>query len=74
MRKGDVLEVTDMQLESGVRDATASEKPPTLNLDALEKEAVATALHKHDFNISRAANELGLSRTALYRRMEKYDL
>ncbi len=31
-------------------------------------------LDKHQWVISRAANELGLSRQALYRRIEKYQL
>lgn len=46
----------------------------TLHLETLERTAVETALKKHQGNISHAANELGLTRTALYRRMEKYDL
>ena len=32
------------------------------------------ALKKHGYNISMAATELGLSRAALYRRMEKHGL
>ncbi len=48
--------------------------PETLNLEVLERNAVETALKKHAGNISQAATELGLTRTALYRRMEKYDL
>lgn len=44
----------------------------TLNLDELEKTAVKKALKIHNGNISRAAKELGLTRAALYRRMEKY--
>lgn len=46
----------------------------TLDLDDLEREAVQRALQKHDGNISKAAKELGLSRGALYRRLEKYEL
>lgn len=48
--------------------------PKALNLDEMEKLAVEKALKKHAGNISQAAQELGLSRAALYRRMEKYDL
>lgn len=48
--------------------------PKALNLDEMEKLAVDKALKKHAGNISQAAQELGLSRAALYRRMEKYDL
>ena len=46
----------------------------SLHLETLEKNAVSAALKKHEGNISQAARELGLTRTALYRRMEKYEL
>lgn len=46
----------------------------TLHLETLERTAVEAALKKHNGNISHAAIELGLTRTALYRRMEKYGL
>jgi transcriptional regulator of acetoin/glycerol metabolism len=35
---------------------------------------VERALRKHHYNISLAAAELGLTRTSLYRRMEKHGL
>jgi DNA-binding NtrC family response regulator len=47
---------------------------PDLNLDRVERRLVEEALRKHRYNISAAANELGLSRAALYRRMEKHGL
>jgi DNA-binding NtrC family response regulator len=46
----------------------------SLNLELLERNAVDQALKKHGGNISQAARELGLTRMALYRRMEKHDL
>ena len=46
----------------------------SLNLDQLEKQMIERALRMHHFNISLAAGELGLSRGALYRRMEKHGL
>ena len=46
----------------------------TLNLDQLERQMIERALRMHHFNISLAATELGLSRGALYRRMEKHGL
>ncbi|MET0239235.1 MAG: sigma-54 dependent transcriptional regulator [Sphingobium sp.] len=45
-----------------------------LNLDRVERRLIAEALRKHGYNISSAAAELGLSRAALYRRMEKHGL
>ncbi len=44
------------------------------NLEAVEKQVIRNALSKHGGNISRTAKVLGLTRAALYRRMEKYDL
>jgi len=46
----------------------------TLNLDVLEKSTIRKALKQYEGNISQAAEALGLTRPALYRRMEKYGL
>jgi DNA-binding NtrC family response regulator len=45
-----------------------------LNLDALERRAIERALSLHEGNVSRAAAVLGLTRPALYRRMERHGL
>ena len=44
------------------------------NLEAVEKAVIRKALKKHAGNVSHAAKELGLTRTSLYRRMEKYGI
>ncbi|MEI6455631.1 MAG: sigma-54 dependent transcriptional regulator [bacterium] len=44
------------------------------DLDHLEKKTIIDCLKKHNGNISKAAPELGLTRGALYRRLEKYGL
>ncbi|HYF68928.1 MAG TPA: sigma-54 dependent transcriptional regulator [Ohtaekwangia sp.] len=44
------------------------------NLETLEAWAIRKAISKHKGNISHAAEELGLSRGALYRRMETYGI
>ena len=46
----------------------------TLDLDALERRAIEQALKQHQGNISAAAESLGLSRPALYRRMSKHEI
>lgn len=51
-----------------------SAESDTLNLDVVEKAAVVKAIQLHNGNISKAAEELGLTRASLYRRMEKYGL
>jgi transcriptional regulator of acetoin/glycerol metabolism len=57
---------TDKEVEGVVFD--------NYNLDDVEKTVIRKALKKHAGNISHAAKELGLTRTSLYRRMEKYGL
>lgn len=43
-----------------------------LTLEQAERELIEAAMLKYDENVSDAANHLGISRAALYRRMEKY--
>jgi DNA-binding NtrC family response regulator len=45
-----------------------------LNLDRLEHKTILEALRKNRYVISNAAKDLGLTRAALYRRMEKYGI
>jgi two-component system, NtrC family, response regulator HydG len=45
-----------------------------LTLSTMEKNTILKVIEKHQGNISRAARELGLTRTALYRRLSKYDI
>ena len=44
------------------------------NLEEVEKAVIRRTISKHGGNISQAARELGLTRTSLYRRLEKYGL
>ncbi|MCB0736610.1 MAG: sigma-54-dependent Fis family transcriptional regulator [Bacteroidetes bacterium] len=46
----------------------------SLNLLSMEKNYILKALEKHKGNVSQAAKELGLTRAALYRRMEKHGI
>ena len=45
-----------------------------LNLDELERRAIVRALSLYEGNVSHAAQALGLTRPALYRRMERHGL
>lgn len=77
LAEGDVLGEADFPMPRPAErtTATATPAPPAdLNLDRQEKLAVEAALRKHHYNVSLAATELGLSRGALYRRMEKHGL
>lgn len=44
------------------------------NLNVIERNTILKVIEKNNGNISRAARELGLTRTALYRRLNKYDI
>ncbi len=44
------------------------------NLEQLERNIITNVVDKYNGNISRAAKELGLTRGALYRRLDKYEL
>ena len=46
----------------------------TLQLEGMERRLIQQAMQRHGGNITDVARELGLSRQALYRRMEKYGL
>ena len=54
--------------------ASKEEEPKNLNLSSVEKNTILRVIEKHNGNISKAAKELGLTRTALYRRLSKYDI
>ena len=45
-----------------------------LKLSTVEKSTILRVIEKHNGNITKAAKELGLTRTALYRRLSKYDI
>lgn len=59
----------------GLNDlATPAAAEPGLDLSRRERETVQTALAQAEGNISQAAKLLGLSRAALYRRLDKHGL
>ena len=74
MADGDLYRLEDFPLPGGASVPVVPVIGESLNLDQLEKQMIERALRMHHFNISLAAAELGLSRGALYRRMEKYGL
>ncbi|WP_396268652.1 sigma-54-dependent transcriptional regulator [Ideonella sp.] len=72
---GEGLWITPMHLGlEAASGALVGLAPPTRNLDEPSREAVLAALSQHGGVVSRVAQQLGLSRQALYRRMERYGL
>jgi DNA-binding NtrC family response regulator len=74
MAEGERYALADFPLPTRPRAASVAAEIDSLNLDQLEKQMIERALRMHHFNVSLAASELGLSRGALYRRMEKHGL
>jgi DNA-binding NtrC family response regulator len=61
-------------LFSGPQDQGESLIFDDYNLETVEKILIQKTLKKHRGNITNAARELGLTRTSLYRRMEKHGI
>ncbi|ULQ57881.1 sigma-54 dependent transcriptional regulator [Flavihumibacter rivuli] len=74
MLDGDVLEAKDLLFSPIEFPAGGTEEQDETKLSALEKNTILKVIDKHNGNITRAARELGLTRTALYRRLSKYDI
>ncbi len=73
MCDSNVLEPSDFLLTQETSDAEQV-LFDDYNLEEVEKMVLRKALKKHEGNISKAAEELGLTRASLYRRMDKYGL
>ena len=71
MARGTVLEVGDLGLRAPSGGATTLEQ---MTLDEVERVLIQKALARHAGNVSDAAKTLGLSRSALYRRLERHGL
>jgi transcriptional regulator with PAS, ATPase and Fis domain len=74
MSEGEVLSAADLifsPIESAVQEKTETRD---MNLGVVEKNTILRVIEKHNGNISKAAKELGITRTALYRRLSKYEI
>jgi two-component system response regulator HydG len=74
MAEGDVLQAKDLIFSPIEAGMPRQDEPQELKLSTIEKNAILKVIEKHNGNISKAAKELGLTRTALYRRLSKYDI
>ena len=70
MSTGKVVRTADLGLNTG----TAAPRIEDMSLEEVEAHLIRRTLARCDGNARRAAEELGLSRSAFYRRIEKYGL
>jgi len=74
MTDGSVLKEEDLVFSSIERQTSTTPAATSMNLDSIEKNAILTVLEKNKGNVSKSAKELGITRAALYRRLDKYEL
>jgi DNA-binding NtrC family response regulator len=75
MAEGSAITARDIELNSSLETAIIpTQESTTLRIDDMEKSTILRAIDKHEGNITKAARELGITRTALYRRLGKYDI
>jgi DNA-binding NtrC family response regulator len=71
MAQGPLVDVADLGLR---RRSEAGAALEGLTLEEVERVLIEKALERHGGNVSRAAEALGLSRSALYRRLQRQDV
>ena len=74
MADEEVLQQKDLIFSPLETQSVSENEPAELKLSAIEKNTILKVIEKHNGNITKAAKELGLTRTALYRRLSKYDI
>jgi DNA-binding NtrC family response regulator len=73
MSSGEIVTAFDLALQT-TPDARLSARLDEMSLEEAERLLIKKALARFDGNANRAAEALGLSRSALYRRLQKYGL
>jgi len=73
MSNSSQLETTDLLVDAKQRKSPVL-AANSLNIDEVEERAIRQAIKKHRGNLSKAAAELGLGRSTLYRKMKKYGI
>lgn len=75
MARGDRVDVRDLGLRpTDAQPSDAASRLEAMTLDDAERWLIERALHRCEGNVKKAADELGLSRSALYRRLERHGL
>jgi DNA-binding NtrC family response regulator len=72
--RGSIIQTTDIQLNSPEANSVNDHELPLMTLDAAEQHLLQLALRKTGGLTTEAADVLGISKSAIYRRMEKYGI
>lgn len=71
MATGETIQASDLLLRSVPKKSHAH---TTTNLEELERITIEEVIRQHNGNMSQVAKALGIGRTTLYRKIEKYGL
>jgi DNA-binding NtrC family response regulator len=71
MTQGPIVRTADLALR---HETEGSARLEEMSLDEVERFLIKKTLARHDGNVSQAAKALGLSRSALYRRLQRFGL
>jgi transcriptional regulator of acetoin/glycerol metabolism len=72
MAQGTCVKAADLALRASM--STGSPRLEDMSLEDVEAFLIKKALSRHSGNVSHAAGALGLSRSALYRRLQRFGL
>jgi transcriptional regulator of acetoin/glycerol metabolism len=72
LNEGKVIRTAELLINNASIHPKKEEHPVTL--EEMEKKFIQQSLQDHDGNVSNTARTLGMTRTALYRRMKKHGL
>ena len=73
LARGAEIEPANLAIANG-RGTGGGQAVDTMSIEEMEAQLIRKVLRRCDGNISQAADQLGLSRAALYRRIEKYGI
>jgi transcriptional regulator of acetoin/glycerol metabolism len=78
MSERSVLDAADFRRAADMEPVEASRETlpsvGSMTMDEIEKAMIVKSMKHHGGNVSKVAEALGLSRAALYRRFEKYEI
>jgi two-component system response regulator HydG len=74
MSENSVLQASDLMFSPLENTDDRRSEKDNLQLSSIEKSTILKVIEKYQGNITKAAKELGITRTALYRRISKYDI
>ncbi|MCW3091742.1 MAG: sigma-54-dependent Fis family transcriptional regulator [Ferruginibacter sp.] len=74
MAEEELLHAGDIIFSPLESSSVMAEEAGNFKLSSMEKNTILKVIEKHNGNISKAAKELGITRTALYRRLSKYEI